>query len=242
MAIFMLDDASRSLLAEAPEDFPGGQWVHVSHEDRTLQCIAVNGSVAVGFDRLLEEELGAFYEMVWPDIPADDEPEARTRTIERRYGSWLQTLAARTVPAVPAPPPTRPDLVPAGVFNPSAPRGHLPFMTKAKPGVRFYRCEAWPRSLRLSPSGSSSIAADTFASPQKERPFLPSGFAAVARCALPSWFPACFMYEFEPAPRTPMRCGAVVPMFGQSGGGVEVLFTSTTALVGAITRTILDPL
>jgi len=50
----------------------------------------------------------------------------------------------------------------------------------------------------------------------------------VARFALPSLMPACYRYELQPVTGTVIECGAAVPLYGQSGGGVEVKFTSLT--------------
>jgi hypothetical protein len=50
----------------------------------------------------------------------------------------------------------------------------------------------------------------------------------VARFALPNFLPACFRWELQPVAGTTLECGASVPLFGQSGGGVEVKFVSQT--------------
>jgi hypothetical protein len=81
----------------------------------------------------------------------------------------------------------------------------------------------------------------SYASPFSELPFLATGFSAVARNALPSLFPACFRWEIQPAPFTDIRCGAIVPMYGQAGGGVEVMFTNVTTNRGPIANPVLVP-
>ena len=73
-----------------------------------------------------------------------------------------------------------------------------------------------------------TIAQDTYAAPASEAPFALTGFAAVVRFALPTLMPACFRYELQPVTGTTIECGAAVPLYGQSGGGVEVKFTSLT--------------
>jgi len=50
------------------------------------------------------------------------------------------------------------------------------------------------------------------------------GFGFRRRAALPSFFPHVFRWKMEPPPNTSMLCGAVVPMYGQAGGGAEVCF------------------
>jgi hypothetical protein len=104
----------------------------------------------------------------------------------------------------------------------------------------FFRCEAWPTSRRVI-AATNTVVVNTFASPHAEVPFIPTGFAAVARTALPSFFPAVFRYEIKPPTATPILCGAVVPMFGQSGGGVEVCFMSQFTNIGPIAHPIVLP-
>ena len=56
---------------------------------------------------------------------------------------------------------------------------------------------------------------------------VPSGLAVVARYALPLSYPAIHMWSIR-ASQAQMRYGTVRPAFGQSGGGVEALFTHGT--------------
>ena len=51
---------------------------------------------------------------------------------------------------------------------------------------------------------------------------------AVARFALPNLMPACYRWELQPDSGTLIECGASVPLYGQSGGGVEVRFPKDT--------------
>jgi hypothetical protein len=86
-----------------------------------------------------------------------------------------------------------------------------------------------------------TIAQDTYAAPASEAPFAVTGFAAVARFALPNLMPACFRYELQPVAGTLIECGASVPLYGQSGGGVEVKFTNLTNNRCAIADPIILP-
>jgi hypothetical protein len=115
------------------------------------------------------------------------------------------------------PPPPRPSWI----------YGHLPFSTSTYPETIIYRWEAFPTSRRIDRNANPpTIAANTYASPASEAPFALTGFAAVARFALPNLMPACFRWEIQPVAGTRLECGASVPLYGQSGGGVEVKFTS----------------
>jgi hypothetical protein len=64
----------------------------------------------------------------------------------------------------------------------------------------------------------------TYGFPKSERRFVPTGFAAVGRYALPDLPPACRRYEIRPPANYKLKCGAAVPRYGQAGGGVEVMF------------------
>jgi hypothetical protein len=65
---------------------------------------------------------------------------------------------------------------------------------------------------------------------------VPSGFSAVGRFALPSLLPAIWRREIVPPLGTTYLCGAVVPMYGQAGGGVEVKFDNGAAAGSAHLR------
>lgn len=125
-------------------------------------------------------------------------------------------------------------LTPAPVNN-----GQLPFATRSQAGTVVYRWEPFPVSRRCR-AGGSEIAAASFAAPERERPFMPSGFAAASRLALPSLLPACFLYALEPAADSAIECGTAGPM---PEGGVRVRFphaTPTRAMIAA--PTVLPPL
>lgn len=100
----------------------------------------------------------------------------------------------------------------------------------------------YPTSRKIDRSvNPPTIAQDTYAAPASEAPFAVTGFAAVARFALPNLMPACFRYELQPVAGTLIECGASVPLYGQSGGGVEVKFTNLTNNRCAIADPIILP-
>lgn len=116
--------------------------------------------------------------------------------------------------------------------------GHLPFICSTGPNDVYYRWEPWPTSNRID-QAAGVIAPGTFTAPMSEIPFMPTGFSAVARLALPGLLPACFRWEVRPPPETLARCGASVPMFGQSGGGVEVAFQAGFHNIGPIANPVM---
>jgi hypothetical protein len=138
-------------------------------------------------------------------------------------------------------------VTPVSPLPPTPPRppviyGHLPFKATTLPETVIYRWESYPTSRRINRTANPpTIAQDTYAAPASEVPFAPTGFGAVARFALPTLLPACYRYELQPVAGTPIECGASVPLYGQSGGGVEVKFTALTTNRCAIADPVILP-
>jgi hypothetical protein len=86
----------------------------------------------------------------------------------------------------------------------------------------FIRYSARSQDPRVHPK-TGNFAPGTYAAPWSEAPLVPSGFAAVARYALPNPFAARRVYLIV-TNSTPQLIGAAAPNYGQAGGGVEVLF------------------
>lgn len=101
--------------------------------------------------------------------------------------------------------------------------GHLPFSGKTGSGSVFYRAEPFPRSRYIDPTTQRvSVGDGLFGFPPSELPFVPTGFSAVGRYALPNVAPPIYRWELRPPAGVPMRAGASVPLYGQAGGGVEI--------------------
>jgi len=92
----------------------------------------------------------------------------------------------------------------------------------------FHRFSAFNPDPRVDPA-TGSFRPGTYAVPESEIPFLPTGFAVVGRLALPSNKPASHHYEIEAPAGTTVQFGTVAPAFGQAGGGVEALFANAVA-------------
>jgi hypothetical protein len=101
--------------------------------------------------------------------------------------------------------------------------GHLPFTATTGNNDTCYRFEAYPTSRRIT-LATGDVVANTYASPASEEKFIPTGCSSVGRCALPSLLPHCTRYELHMPPGYTYHCGAAVPLYGQAGGGVEVMF------------------
>jgi hypothetical protein len=156
--------------------------------------------------------------------------DMNTATPRQAWVSFMGAIGAVT-PIGPLPsPPARPPYI----------YGHLPFAAKTLADTVIYRWEAYPTSRRID-LVAKTIAKDTYAAPASEVPFAPTGFAAVARFALPNLMPACYRYELQPDANTDIECGASVPLYGQSGGGVEVKFVKQTNNRCAIANPVVLP-
>lgn len=161
-------------------------------------------------------------------LPALDDID--TATPLQAWSAFMGAIGPVTpIGTLPYPPPAPPSIF-----------GHLPFKAKTLADTVIYRWEAYPTSRRID-LVAKTIAKDTYAAPASEVPFAPTGFAAVARFALPSLMPACYRYELQPDPNTDIECGASVPLYGQSGGGVEVKFVAQTNNRGAIANPVVLP-
>ncbi len=85
----------------------------------------------------------------------------------------------------------------------------------------YYRFSPYYKDKRISPDGS--FIPGTYATTYNDMHFVPSGFAAVGRYALPNPASAQFVFPILTYDR-PTLMGTATPNFGQAGGGVEVLF------------------
>jgi len=65
-----------------------------------------------------------------------------------------------------------------------------------------------------------------------------SGFAAVGRFSLPLPVPACTVIEYELPAGSVIDAGTVAPLFGQSGGGVEICLASSPSVTRIRSRTV----
>ncbi len=254
MGIYALRSEDEKAFIGEEEVFPNTHLAQIKGE----YGVVVGCRVLVTFDKHLTSELHDFYSSVRKNAGIDTTVEGPGPTV-KAYESWLSDLqqAPPTKPTPtdrsefmsilsashPPPPPGRRNVVPKiPPFPPPLPQvyGHLPFSTRTLPHEHFYRFEPWPTSKKLT-LNPGKIGAKTYASPASELPFLPTGFAAVARNALPSLFPAVFRYELQPVANSQIDCGAIVPYYGQSGGGVEVFFPNAVPNNGPIANPVVIP-
>ena len=129
--------------------------------------------------------------------------------------------------------------LPGAPYRPSYVHGHLPFHGTCGGAEQYYRYEQFPTSRRIDMKKHAVVANDTYGAPASEEPFTPTGLSAVGRFALPLVLPACWRYELTPPSGTRIYYGASVPLYGQSGGAVEVMFPNPFSNAGQIKTKIL---
>jgi hypothetical protein len=268
MPIFRLETNQQEDFGKHPEIFQGIQLGYDQQLSSKGYCMVLSGIIAIVIDTNLHSELDQFAGATWRlTQPARGQtlfqryelwreglpPAPGVVPVDTDRAGMINILAAGSAaapppPPQPPPPPHRPTLIPGaphgrGALPPVA--AHLPFSTITEDDEVFYRWESWPTSRRIQPPSpvtpSWTILPWTFMSPRSELPFAPTGFSAVSRMALPSFFPAMFRWRINPHVGTSILCGAVVPMFGQSGGGVEVCFDAGAQNIGPIANPVVLP-
>jgi hypothetical protein len=214
----------------------------------------IGSQVAVSFDEFLARQLRALRERPWmspklredqrtkdfhvwynelPDGPENLRPPNATRDGIIDPASILGVIFHGPIGPLPPVPPR-----PAHVY------GHMQFYGDTEPDDVFYRYEYFPNSLRVfqnSPKGPY-VKKDTCAAPSSEIQFVATGFGAVARFALPTLMPARWRWELQPVSPSRIRMGASVPLYGQAGGGVEIMFENDTLNRGPIANQFVLPI
>ena len=116
-----------------------------------------------------------------------------------------------------------PGMVPSTGASSTPPSTLIKTYTLTSPRT-FHRYSAYMPDRRVDSKGS--FQPGTYATPDSEVPFVPTGFAAVGRFALPNVDPASHHYVAMAGSGTVVSFGTVAPAYGQSGGGVEAYFPS----------------
>jgi hypothetical protein len=89
----------------------------------------------------------------------------------------------------------------------------------------FFRAIWQPKDFRFV---GGSLAKGTYLIPENDSKLFNTGFGGVGRYALPIPLPCIHIFEYVVPASTIIEVGTVEPLFGQSGGGVEVrLFDKT---------------
>ena len=233
MPLLRLNDEQVSHFAKVPET---AMDVHAVKSAKTEEVNFVLGCLILLVpDGEAAEQISGLLRASW------FRPRRTRSDDEGSFEGWLRSLGE-------APPDLTAGFIlgPYGTLPPPPPPppliiyGHLPFSGTTEANDVHYRCESWPTSIRIDLQ-NNKVLAGTFGFPASELPFVPTGFAAVGRYALPNLPPACRRYELQPPDGTLVNCGASVPLNGQSGGGVEVLFPNDFNNRGAIANPVILP-
>jgi hypothetical protein len=91
----------------------------------------------------------------------------------------------------------------------------------------FYRCLSTNTDPRYI---AGNLQKGTYLTTALDQNYANSGFATVGRYALPIPLPASHVIQYELPKGTAIMAGTVAPMFGQSGGGVEVQLPNSQAV------------
>ncbi len=219
MSIFRLAKKGQERLVNKPETGMGFQVVWGEISPNKIGRFVVLGSLIVLRARTRTELREVLAELA-EYTEADDLEEVRGRTV--RFVGNVRTIESR----LPSPE------VSNVRINTLNLRKHTQGRLFRKTALVITRTSSDPHAFirysarRQDPRvdrRTGNFAPGTYAAPWSEVPLVPSGFAAVARYALPNPFAARHVYPIITA-STPQMIGAVAPNHGQSGGGVEVLF------------------
>lgn len=91
----------------------------------------------------------------------------------------------------------------------------------------LYRILSAPTDLRFN---GEELSANTYLTTELDRLHANTGFACIGRYALPLPIPASYVVQYHLLANTQVLVGTVAPLFGQSGGGVEVCLVNPTPM------------
>jgi len=214
MAVIYLNRDNTGDLLRLPETGVGFQLVTALYQGARKQFIVFNAGQALDLSDL-------------PDFTGSES--------QSLIGLWISATYRNTVPIDVSSPPSEFELLSTRIrVNTTVPTGQTPANIVAPPSSlvksttlttsrRFHRFSPYYPDRRVDPV-TGDFSPGTYACPESEVPFVPTGFSAVGRFALPSPLPASHHYVIEAKSRTSVLFGTVPPAFGQAGGGVEALF------------------
>lgn len=218
-AITEFDGATSKRLLDLEETGPGFQLVRVNNGSVKKDLLALNATYAI---EITGQELSGWSIREWMhDLEQALDQSSGLRKSEGY--EEIELLASRI--SMP-----RSIAYSSGTATISAlaPPSSLVKAVKLSVARRFHRFSPFNPDRRVNPV-TGDFLPGTYACPESEFPFIPTGFAAVGRLALPSPIAASHHYQIE-ALKDPkgnplhVLFGTVTPAFGQAGGGVEALF------------------
>jgi len=220
MQLWNLENQEIEELRKLPETGMGFQFVEATIWGETKPLLILNSEVAVDLSQInlepgdepaviLRNGLRIMSEL-------KSKPVATTFSVPKPHSFMLLESRVGSVPA-----PTR-SAAGKPVFS-ALPSSLVKRVTLSGDRV-FYRYSAFNPDRRVNSNGD--FLPGTYGAPESEVAFVPTGFLAVGRFALPNILPASFRYEITAPTGTSVDFGTVAPAYGQAGGGVEAYFAA----------------
>lgn len=203
MMLRLTDAFVRDLLA-LPESGMGYQLVAATMKDNAMKrAVAYNAELLVFDD---EPRVGLSFkahEALLRDARNSEGEIKSLRLVTKSAASAAVHERSAAKPAAPTPAADAP-------------------LEATKAGEVFKRFSAYMNDRRVLPD--KSLSPGSYATTEADAKNVRTGAEAVARYSLPDPKPASYVVTVRPQAATPIRTGTVAPAFGQSGGGVEVIF------------------
>jgi len=219
--VWLLSESTRSALLQLPETGLGFQWVLAQSGPTPGPFLVFNAEVAYDMSEveLLEGDDPALILLNGSRVQ-DAVQRSGSQIVGRPEPSGFVLLATRI--GLPIDTSSQAPVPPRKLVTQQS---SLVKKSTLSANRSFHRYSAFNPDRRVDPK-TGSFLPGTYAVPASEVPFIPTGFAAVGRLALPNVQPASHHYTVEAPSGTVVEFGTVAPAFGQAGGGVEAFFAA----------------
>ena len=204
MELLRITPEQRTRLIGLPETGMGYQIL----SSNGARWIVANASIAIRFTAL---ESGFFTEANYDALSGDPDEGRAAQLPPANIPGDFKILSGVEDDPIPFSPLYR------NLANPVPPSDQA---IPADSTFSYYRFSAYSKDWRVTAYG---FVPGTYATTYSDLHFVPSGFAAVGRYALPNPASARFVFQIVTVTR-PTLMGTAVPNYGQAGGGVEVFF------------------
>ncbi|QEW22733.1 hypothetical protein LA6_004967 [Marinibacterium anthonyi] len=249
---FITPDVFREMLSNAPEWMMGFHLLRRGEYD--YDAIAVAGTILIDLDEEVIANATQLARQVWLN-PEGANPFELQNDLSSQVAAFEEWCGSLSIAGYEEVRPLNADIGTRFILNPYDPaqtprgpaptttvHGHLPFNGTTRAETVMYRAEPFPTSRYIDPqTGYVSGHGGLYGFPPSEVPFVPTGFSAVGRYALPNVAPSNYRWQLRIPAGTPFRAGASVPLYGQAGGGVEVCIDADFQNVGHIANPIVLP-
>lgn len=206
MQAYELNIAGRDLLLDLAESGPGYQLIELSTGDISIPAgrfIAFNAELLIEWNNFVQFLTG-------------NDPQSQ---LFIDYAAFKAAITITPIAGLPSPPTLASPSAPAPW--PSSPT--LVAKSTTIGSEVFWRLCAVKPDPRLR---GNVLVPGTYLTSDEDMKLVNTGFGVVGRYALPSPFPASHINECRPTGGETFNIGTTRPNFGQSGGGVEILFPS----------------